>query len=732
MKRITIFAIWLVVGLLLSGCMTTIPKRQPMTAWKITARTTTARTTTALSAPISATMPPPQPMPTAASQPSFLIIQMPHTTLHGRPPFDAALTATLSYDLSQQLADCQQIIWDFGDGRRLSQPCPPPVENLAIITATHQYSQPDAYFVRVQMEMADGRVIESDKTQTIIVAEAQPVSWSGRLLYWLVWLGAMGLATAIALWLWRRPRRQAILGGALLFLAVAAYLPPFSYLPDPLGVYWGLFGGHRYDPRLPFANRFVTRVDPTAMLRPYLDGLMGQTGLDPLDPAHPLTHYQFIGVQSNGFWYGRDYVTTAAVRLTYANDAQRVYNIPLYQPSPRRLFYQGNWRYDGLERLRTEHTAVPGIPFAPENEALRLPEPIPHSDDPHLSAGAVLNSWRLLGNVSPPPPILWSPQGDSFLISRWEWRQQQTVWRVTLDGRPPQRLAVNVDQYGWSADGRTILYTTMDFSWTGEQFAQDLYRVGLDGRNPETVHRKTNRAWPDVRPDGIWFVANGWLMQHDNQQPVAGASLLLPGAAHENAQLSNDYLARFNSTGDRLAYSCQHRREEARYDVRDLCLLDKEGQNWAHVPLAAAQMELSWRPDGEQLAVVQWAYHHDPYVWTVENGESVLLAQPGERQRSGVILTIVARDGRVLQTIPISDEGGAPPAQWLADGRHLLLQLHIWGGRRIILADTETGALTDLSRPRWDAEFSLHPDGRQLLLSNGRGLFWLTELENTD
>ena len=202
MKRMTIFAIWLVVGLLLSGCMTTIPKRQPMTAWKMTARTTTA-----LSVPISATMPPPQPMPTAASRLSFLIIQMPHTTLHGHPPFDAALTATLSYDLNQQLADCQQIIWDFGDGRRLSQPCPPPGESYTTLTASHQYTQPDAYFARVQMEMRDGRVIESDKTQTVLVAEGQPVSWGGRILYWIVWLGAMGLATAGALWLRRRPRR---------------------------------------------------------------------------------------------------------------------------------------------------------------------------------------------------------------------------------------------------------------------------------------------------------------------------------------------------------------------------------------------------------------------------------------------------------------------------------------------------------------------------------------------
>jgi hypothetical protein len=164
-------------------------------------------------------------MPTGEPPRPLAIIQMPHTTLHGRPPFDATLTAILNRTLSQQLADCQQIIWEFGDGRRLSQPCPPPVENAITITAAHQYAQPDTYFVHVQMEMADGRVIRSEKTQTVIVAEGQPVGWGGRLLYWLVWLGAMGLAAAVLLWLRRRPRRQAVWGGALLFLALTAYLP---------------------------------------------------------------------------------------------------------------------------------------------------------------------------------------------------------------------------------------------------------------------------------------------------------------------------------------------------------------------------------------------------------------------------------------------------------------------------------------------------------------------------
>ena len=180
MKRIAILSVWMVVGLLLSGCMTAIPKDRP---------------TAVPPAPL------PQPVVTAVTFPFTPAIRMPHTALHGRPPFDASFIAEIGHGLSGELGDCLQIIWDFGDGRRLSQPCPPPSESYTTLTAVHQYRQPDTYFVRVQMEMADDRVIESDKTQTVIVAEAQPVGWGGRLLYWLVWLAALTLAGAAAYWL---------------------------------------------------------------------------------------------------------------------------------------------------------------------------------------------------------------------------------------------------------------------------------------------------------------------------------------------------------------------------------------------------------------------------------------------------------------------------------------------------------------------------------------------------
>ncbi len=46
--------------------------------------------------------------------------------------------------------------------------------------------------------------------------------------------------------------------------------------------------------------------------------------------------------------------------------------------------------------------------------------------------------------------------------------------------------------------------------------------------------------------------------------------------------------------------------------------------------------------------------------------------------------------------------------------------------------DVATGEVLDLSQPRRDAWFSLAPDGKRLLLTNGRGGFWTSEIAYTN
>ncbi len=89
----------------------------------------------------------------------------------------------------------------------------------------------------------------------------------------------------------RQPRA---LAAGLGLLLLASFVSPFSYLPNPLGLYYLVFGGYRYDPRSPFVDRFATLATPdsTPTLTPQLERLLGLTGLDPLDPERPLAGYR--------------------------------------------------------------------------------------------------------------------------------------------------------------------------------------------------------------------------------------------------------------------------------------------------------------------------------------------------------------------------------------------------------------------------------------------------------
>jgi len=50
------------------------------------------------------------------------------------------------------------------------------------------------------------------------------------------------------------------------------------------------------------------------------------------------------------------------------------------------------------------------------------------------------------------------------------------------------------------------------------------------------------------------------------------------------------------------------------------------------------------------------------------------------------------------------------------------------GTHRNLAVDAANASVLDLSQAQWDAGFSLSPDGSQLLLTNGRGGYWLAPL----
>jgi len=86
-----------------------------------------------------------------------------------------------------------------------------------------------------------------------------------------------------------RPHRALLFAAALLLVSFVA---PFSYLPNPLGLAEMLAGSYTYHPGVPLVNGFaMLGADPAPLVRERLDRLIGQTGLDPLDPVQPLVGY---------------------------------------------------------------------------------------------------------------------------------------------------------------------------------------------------------------------------------------------------------------------------------------------------------------------------------------------------------------------------------------------------------------------------------------------------------
>lgn len=134
-----------------------------------------------------------------------------------------------------------------------------------------------------------------------------------------------------------------------------------------------------------------------------------------------------------------------------------------------------------------------------------------------------------------------------------------------------------------------------------------------------------------------------------------------------------------------------------------LCLIDRDGSNHTVAVSDTRFVSLAWRPDGEQLAAVFWEYE-------------------GTDGRPAT-LRLLNRDSTIDKEISVAPDGPVDPPRWATDGESLFLQTFPRDGRRILRVDTGRGEAVDLSGPRWDAFFALHPDGESLLLSNGRGGF---------
>lgn len=481
----------------------------------------------------------------------------------------------------------------------------------------------------------------------------------------------------------RQLPRSALVSLISVALGLVSFVSPCSALPNPLGAYYLLAGGYRYDPASVFVNRFATLWDgnPSALVTARLTQLIGQTGLTPLDPQHPLTGYTVQRVETGG----RTLWSRVIVELRFADGQTRTVAIPARDSPAGRL--------TAIDRLTAPHRPVPGLPPATGAAPARLGLPAPLSLAPAAEA-LTLTAFR--------PPfgatLRWAPDRRTVLVLATGERQTahepaRGLWLVPLDGGAPRLLAEDALDGLWSPDGRTVI-ALLPQGITAIDAATGVWRA----------LGKTDRSDVAVVDTEVFFLNAGVLWR----VPLAGGDpQRITALADAGAILDRTALA-VSPDGQRIAYRC----------LNDLCLAERGGRLLARLglglqalpdPNGAIPIEsffLSWSPDGQRLA----------------------LATASIDWGGPPTLRLLTRDGQVTTVVGLGPDGPLGAPQWFPDGRRLLLTTYPWEGRRIVAVDAVAGAAYDLTQPRWDAFGSLSADGTTVLLWNGRGGLWAAPL----
>lgn len=517
----------------------------------------------------------------------------------------------------------------------------------------------------------------------------------------LPWLAGALLGVGGLFVLSRRSLWPTVLGALAAGGLLISFVPPFSTLPNPAGVYWRIVGGYRYDPRLPFRNTFLIADDPSQLLRPHLERLIGATGLTPLDPAQPLSGYEFLSV---GLHPQHNRVALVTTRFIYADGSSRVYPVPVFGPAVEFAgFWLGGWREDGLERLRSEHLDFPGQPFASAASPVQIGPARRLELHPRSNRLDEANPAHWLWDSVRVDRLAPAPDGSAFLIAIEEDAGVRQLWLVPLDGGPPLPVgpAEDVREFGWSPDAAYIVYTRFDPGAAAASPLRPFAVVSVPRPRAAVVERADEPAGnlvtglftdqlPGLTAEGVWFFHAGtlWLAPYAGGDPQA----LWTGVNSPQAP-------RPAPDGARLAFVCRS----------TVCLAGPDGGAVQELALPGPRpsvAHLAWSPDGERLAVID----RDP------------------NDLRPVRLVIVTRAGETELAVEIAPRDATDPPQWTLDGQVVLVQTFPQDGRRIIAVDLPSRQVVDLSQEHWDAYFGLLPDSRTLLLNNGRGDFWAAEL----
>jgi hypothetical protein len=524
-----------------------------------------------------------------------------------------------------------------------------------------------------------------------------PPDLPARVNPWVLaapWIGGAAAVIGILFALGKRSRKWPALGVVLLITLLFNFVRPLSALPNPISVIWRMVGGYSYDPNLPFINLWVARGDPIPKLHPYMDRLIGQVGLDPLDPVQPLARYAFervIQPRDTRFML----VTT---RFVYADGSSRVYDVPIAYPVVGAFGLSVTyWLDDGLERLRAQHIALPGQPFATGSSAVHLGDAVRLKLSPQADRLDSVNPAHWLWSGNRLQRLVWSPQGDAFLMAEQQSDRTQQLWLVPLDGSAPQPVnrGGSVYEYGWSPDGTFVVYTAPGEQpfWSSVHEVTQLIVAKRTALQRPIVRRAiVNTSLPSLTQQGIWYTQDGALWLMDYRTGTSTRVTALPDLGRATDALPIYWPLAVSADASRAAYACGD----------NLCLMSLDGNDRRIIP-ASGIRAITWDRTSDRLAA----------------------ASLDDNNLGPVRLLIVSRDGEVQHTAQVAPRDATDPPQWTPDGKLVFVQTYPMDGRRILTVDADTGQVLDLSREHWDAYFALGPDGKSVLLNNGRGGFWL-------
>jgi Tol biopolymer transport system component len=340
---------------------------------------------------------------------------------------------------------------------------------------------------------------------------------------------------------------------------------------------------------------------------------------------------------------------------------------------------------------------LPGQPFAAESSAVRLGDAVRLKLSPQADRLDTVNPAHWLWSGNRLQRLVWSPQGDAFLMVEQRSDRTQQLWLASLDGSAPQPVnrGGSVYEYGWSPDSTFIVYTTPGEQqfWSSVREVTQLIVVKRTALQRPIARRAiVNTSLPSLTQQGIWYTQDGALWLMDYQTGASTRVTALPDLGRATDALPIHWPLAVSPDASRVAFACGD----------NLCLMNLDGSNRRVIP-ASGIRAITWDRTGARLAATSLDANN----------------------LGPVRMLIVSRDGEVQHTAEVAPRDATDPPQWTPEGRTVFVQTYPMNGRRILTVDADTSHVLDLSREHWDAYFALSPDGKNVLLNNGRGGFWL-------